>query len=35
MTNQTDRPTTALAGRYTIEHELGQGGMATVNIARM
>ena len=31
-------PTTALhaalAGRYTIEHEIGRGGMATVYVAR-
>jgi serine/threonine-protein kinase len=29
----TDRLTTALADRYTIERELGQGGMATVYLA--
>src|SRR5881628_576336 len=28
------RLTTALAGRYTIERELGRGGMATVYLAR-
>jgi serine/threonine-protein kinase len=30
VTQQTDRLNTALAGRYTIERELGAGGMATV-----
>ncbi|HMA42118.1 MAG TPA: protein kinase [Gemmatimonadales bacterium] len=30
----TERLTTALAGRYAIEHELGHGGMATVYLAR-
>ena len=30
----TQRLTTALAGRYAIEHELGHGGMATVYLAR-
>ncbi len=29
-----DRLNTALAGRYSIEHELGRGGMATVYLAR-
>lgn len=29
----TDRLAAALAGRYTIERELGQGGMATVYLA--
>src|SRR3989441_8609023 len=36
LTAMTDtaRLTTALAGRYAIEHELGAGGMATVYLAR-
>ena len=29
-----DRLTASLADRYTLEHELGQGGMATVYLAR-
>jgi serine/threonine-protein kinase len=33
MTSPLDRLTTALAGRYTIERELGAGGMATVYLA--
>ncbi len=33
MTEQTDRLTAALADRYTIERELGAGGMATVYLA--
>ncbi len=33
MSSVTDRLRTALAGRYTIERELGQGGMATVYLA--
>jgi len=33
VTAQTDRLNTALAGRYTIERELGAGGMATVYLA--
>jgi serine/threonine-protein kinase len=33
LNSDTDRLTTALADRYTIEHELGAGGMATVNLA--
>ncbi|MCH7489820.1 MAG: protein kinase [Gemmatimonadetes bacterium] len=34
MTDTIDRLKTALADRYTIEHELGAGGMATVYLAR-
>jgi hypothetical protein len=30
MTHTNNRLTTALADRYRIERELGQGGMATV-----
>ena len=33
MSTQTDRLNAALAGRYTIERELGAGGMATVYLA--
>jgi Tol biopolymer transport system component len=33
MTTQSDRLSTALAGRYRIERELGAGGMATVYLA--
>ncbi len=33
MTDQLDRLKTALADRYTIEYELGSGGMATVYLA--
>jgi len=33
MTDSVDRLATALAGRYTIERELGRGGMATVYLA--
>ena len=33
MTGSLDRLTTALAGRYAIERELGAGGMATVYLA--
>ncbi len=33
MTEQTDRLNSALAGRYTIEREIGAGGMATVYLA--
>ena len=34
MTDARARLTTALADRYRIERELGQGGMATVYLAR-
>ena len=34
MTDSRDRLTAALEGRYTIERELGQGGMATVYLAQ-
>jgi serine/threonine-protein kinase len=33
MADQLERLTAALADRYAIEHELGQGGMATVYLA--
>src|SRR5881394_3663507 len=33
QTDQRDRLTAALAGRYVIERELGSGGMATVYLA--
>ena len=33
MTDPTSRLSTALADRYRIERELGQGGMATVYLA--
>ena len=33
MQEITDRLSTALADRYTIENELGTGGMATVYLA--
>jgi serine/threonine-protein kinase len=33
MTQITDRLTTALAGRYRIDRELGSGAMATVYLA--
>jgi Protein kinase domain len=33
-TDPLDTPTTALGGQYTIERELGRGGMATVHLAR-
>ena len=34
MTDTLDRLKAALAGRYTIERELGAGGMATVYLAQ-
>src|SRR5213592_4244210 len=34
MVDQLDRLQAALAGRYTLERELGRGGMATVYLAR-
>ncbi len=34
MTGVLQRLKTALADRYTLEHELGRGGMATVYLAR-
>ncbi|HEY6224437.1 MAG TPA: protein kinase [Gemmatimonadales bacterium] len=34
LTDAQSRLTSALAGRYTIERELGQGGMATVYLAQ-
>jgi serine/threonine-protein kinase len=34
MTDSLDRLKTALADRYTIERELGSGGMATVYLAK-
>ena len=34
MTTITERLGAALADRYTIERELGRGGMATVYLAR-
>ncbi len=33
LTDQLDRLKTALAERYTIEHKLGAGGMATAYLA--
>ena len=33
MFDAVDRLSTALEGRYTIERELGEGGMATVYLA--
>src|SRR5947207_5297557 len=32
--NVVDQLTTALAGRYTVDREIGRGGMATVYLAR-
>jgi serine/threonine-protein kinase len=32
MTDQRERLDTALASRYTVDRELGRGGMATVNL---
>ena len=34
MSDSIDRLTAALADRYTIERHLGEGGMATVYLAR-
>ena len=34
MTDSLVRLTSALADRYTIEREIGRGGMATVYLAR-
>src|SRR4029079_9603937 len=34
VTNPADQLNTSLAGRYAIERELGQGGMATVYLAQ-
>ena len=34
MSEITERLTTALADRYTVERELGAGGMATVYLAQ-
>ena len=34
MTDHAERLRASLAGRYTIERELGRGGMATVYLAR-
>ncbi|HSE68559.1 MAG TPA: protein kinase, partial [Gemmatimonadales bacterium] len=34
MTDPAPRLQTALAGRYTVERELGRGGMATVYLAQ-
>jgi tRNA A-37 threonylcarbamoyl transferase component Bud32 len=33
MTEDLDRLTAAIAGRYTLDHEVGRGGMATVYLA--
>ena len=34
MTDQLHRLTTALAGRYAVDRELGRGGMGLVYLAR-
>jgi len=34
VTQQTDRLNESLASRYTVERELGEGGMATVYLAQ-
>ncbi len=34
MTEHVGRLKSAIAGRYTLERELGRGGMATVYLAR-
>ncbi|CAN5356902.1 hypothetical protein BH23GEM2_BH23GEM2_17160 [soil metagenome] len=33
MNEELDRLTTSLSDRYSVERELGQGGMATVYLA--
>ena len=35
VNDSVDRLRSALADRYTIEHELGAGGMATVYLAEL